>query len=78
MPRTLQTGSVCAMVSTVSSMEAPRLIIVDIIFEVSVERMLALTPLPSPSESTSNMLSGEFITCTRSPQSSSFFFIRLL
>ena len=66
------------MVSTVSSIEAPRLIIVEMIFEVSVERILAFTPLPRPSESTSSMLSGEFITCTRSPQSSSFFFIRLL
>ena len=78
MPRSLQTGRVWAIVSTVSSIEAPRLIIVEIIFDVSVERMFALTPLPRPSERTSSVLSGVFITSTRSPQSSSFFLIRLL
>ena len=45
-------GSVAAMVETHSSSDMPSAIIVDIIFEVSVERILALTPLPSPSAST--------------------------
>ena len=78
MPRSLHTGSVCAIVSTVSSIVAPRFIIVEMIFEVRVERMLALTPLPSPSESTSSVPSAELVIRTRSPQSSSSFLLRLL
>ena len=52
MPRLLQTGSVAAMVSTQSSNRSPAASIVERILLVSVERMLAFTPLPSPSAST--------------------------
>ena len=52
-PRTLHTGSDCRMVSTQSSMAMSLETIVQRILEVRVERMFALTPLPSPSASTS-------------------------
>ena len=50
--RTEQIGRVAAMVSTQSSSESPSAIIVEIIFEVRVERILAFTPLPRPSART--------------------------
>jgi len=49
---TEQTGSVAAIVATHSSIEIPSAIIVEIIFDVRVERILAFTPLPSPSAKT--------------------------
>ena len=51
-PLTEQIGRVAAMVETHSSRQMPSAIIVEMIFDVSVERMLALTPLPSPSART--------------------------
>ena len=45
-------GSVAAMVSTQSSSDRPSAIIVEMIFDVRVDKMLALTPLPRPSAST--------------------------
>ena len=60
-PRTEHIGRVAAMVATHSSSGRPSAIIVDIIFEVRVERMLALTPLPSPSASTMTV---EFSSCS--------------
>ena len=48
---TLQIGSVAAMVDTQSSRVSEFAIIVEIILAVSVERMLAFTPLPRPSAS---------------------------
>ena len=51
-PRTLHTGRVWIMVSMQSSMGMLLETIVQRIFEESVERMLAFTPLPSPSAST--------------------------
>ena len=71
-PRTEHIGSVAAIVSTQSSMESPSAIMVEIIFEVSVERMLAFTPLPSPSASTiTDERSPSSTTSTWSPQSCS-------
>ena len=71
-PRTEQTGSVAAIVATQSSRLSPSAIIVEMILLVSVERMLAFTPLPSPSAST---ITVEFSPCsttsTWSPQSCS-------
>jgi hypothetical protein len=55
MPRCEQTGSVSAMVFTHSSMGSPSAIMVDMIFAVSVDNMLAFTPLPSPSASTTTV-----------------------
>ena len=51
-PRTEHTGSVAAMVPTQSSSESPSAIIVEMMVEVSVDRIDAFTPLPSPSAST--------------------------
>ena len=51
-PRTEQIGRVAAMVDTHSSRDSPSAIMVEMILLVSVERMLAFTPLPSPSAST--------------------------
>ena len=45
-------GSVSAMVSTASRISSPAASMVDIIVDVSVESILALTPLPSPSART--------------------------
>ena len=55
-PRTLHTGRVAAMVSTASTSFMPAAIMVEIILLVSVESMLALTPLPRPSASTSTVV----------------------
>jgi hypothetical protein len=52
MPRVWQTGSVAAMVSTQSSRRSPAASMVESSLEVSVERMFAFTPLPSPSART--------------------------
>jgi type III pantothenate kinase len=71
-PLTEQTGSVAAIVSTHSSRERPSASIVEMIFEVSVERILALTPLPKPSESTTTVeLSSGSTISIWSPQSCS-------
>ena len=71
-PRTEQTGSVAAIVDTHSSRGSPAAIIVEIILDVSVERMLALTPLPSPSARTITVESSFCSTIsTWSPQSCS-------
>ena len=43
--------------------------IVEMIFEVNVDRMFALTPLPSPSASTQMVVSSPEANTTRSPQS---------
>ena len=51
-PRKEHTGRVAAMVDTHSSIGRPAAIIVDMIFDVSVESMLAFTPEPRPSAST--------------------------
>ena len=51
-PRTEQTGSVAAMVETHSSKGKSAAIMVEMILEVSVDRILAFTPLPIPSAST--------------------------
>ena len=51
-PLTEQIGRVLAIVSTQSVMDRPSDIIVEIILPVSVDRILALTPLPSPSANT--------------------------
>ena len=52
-------GSVAAMALTHSSSGSPSAIMVEMMREVRMERILALTPLPSPSASTS--------TCESSP-----------
>ena len=52
-PRTLHTGRDCTIVSMQSSMETSLETIVHRILEVSVERIFAFTPLPSPSARTS-------------------------
>ena len=76
--RTLQTGSVFTMVSTHSSMGMPFSIMVERILLVSVERILAFTPLPRPSARTSvRLLSLRAMISTRSPQSCSPFLFRL-
>ena len=75
--RTLHTGSVFAMVSTTSAMLAPSFSIVDTMVLVSVERILALTPLPRPSASTAMVESGARMIFTLSPQSSSPYLLRL-
>ena len=71
-PRTEQMGRVAAIVDTHSSIERLFAIIVDIIFDVNVDKILALTPLPSPSAKT---ITVEFSFCstisTWSPQSCS-------
>ena len=78
-PRTLQIGRVCAMVSTQSSSVSPSAIMVEMILEVSVERMLAFTPLPNPSASTMTVeLSPCSTTSTWSPQSCSPAWLMLL
>ena len=51
-PRTEHTGSVAAMVDTQSSRLSPSAIMVEMILLVSVDRMLAFTPLPRPSART--------------------------
>ena len=76
--RTLHTGRVWIMVSTVSSRVAPAFIMVAMILEVRVARMLALTPLPRPSDSTTITSSSVRTISTLSPQSSSPFLLRLL
>ena len=69
---TEHTGKVAATVSTQSSSESPSAIMVEIILEVSVESMLALTPLPSPSARTMTVSPlCPSTTSTWSPQSSS-------
>lgn len=51
--------------------------IVEMIFEVNVDRMQALTPLPKPSASTAiNVPSSHVIVLTLSPHSTSFFFYK--
>ena len=45
-------GNVAAIVETQSSSFNPSAIIVEIIFDVSVDKILALTPLPRPSAKT--------------------------
>ena len=71
-PRTEHIGRVAAMVETQSSSFISSDIMVEIILEVRVERMLAFTPLPRPSASTTTV---EFSPCstmsTWSPQSCS-------
>ncbi|MPM94276.1 hypothetical protein SDC9_141422 [bioreactor metagenome] len=73
----LQIGSVFTTVSIVSYISAPPFNIVDVIFAVSVAKMLALTPLPKPSAITTISLSLSLTTCTISPQSSSLYLTRL-
>ena len=51
-PLTEQIGKVAAMVSTQSSIVKPSAIIVEMILDVSVDKILAFTPLPKPSAST--------------------------
>ena len=51
-PRTEQIGKVAAIVETQSSRESPAAIIVEMIFDVSVDKILAFTPLPKPSANT--------------------------
>ncbi len=51
-PLTLHVGSVFSNVSKTSKMSLPRRSIVDAIFDVNVERIFALTPLPKPSLNT--------------------------
>ena len=71
-PRTEHTGNVAAMVETQSSTESPSAIIVEMILAVSVDKMLAFTPLPSPSASTTTEeFSPSSTTSTWSPQSCS-------
>jgi len=66
------------MVATQSSMLIPPATIVEMIFDVRVERMFAFTPLPSPSASTMTSSSSFGEThCTRSPQSVSPSLFRL-
>jgi hypothetical protein len=51
-PLTEHIGKVAAIVETQSSILRPSAIIVEMILEVSVERILAFTPLPRPSANT--------------------------
>ena len=75
-PRTLHTGSVCTTVSTHSSMPTSLDIMVQRILEVRVARMFALTPLPSPSASTTVVCLPSENCSTLSPHSSSPFLLR--
>ncbi len=78
-PRTEQMGRVLAMVCTQSSSDSPCAIMVEIILLVSVDRMLALTPLPSPSANTMTVESSPCsTTSTWSPQSCSPAWLMLL
>ena len=71
-PLTEQTGNVAAIVETHSSIGRPSAIIVDIILDVSVERILAFTPLPRPSARTITVeFSFSSTISTWSPQSCS-------
>ena len=54
-------GSVAAMVATHSSTGSPSAIIVEMMRDVRVDRILAFTPLPSPSAST---ITVEFSSCS--------------
>ena len=69
-------GSVWAMVSTASSTDRPSCSMVMMILEVSDARMLALTPLPRPSERTRMSESCAWTISTLSPQSSSPYLLR--
>ena len=60
-PRTEQIGKVAAIVETQSSKDKPSAIIVEIILEVSVDKILAFTPLPKPSAKT---ITEEFSPCS--------------
>lgn len=60
-PLTEQIGKVAAMVSTQSSIVKPSAIIVEMILDVSVDKILAFTPLPKPSAST---ITVEFSSCS--------------
>ena len=68
---TLQMGKVAAMVSTTSSMVEPSFIMVMMILLVKVASILALTPLPKPSESTKIEDSSVRTISTLSPHNSS-------
>ncbi len=65
-------GKVAAMVSTHDSRLMPLATMVEMIVEVSVDKMLAFTPLPRPSAKTTTWLSSLWsMTSTWSPQSCS-------
>ena len=66
------------MVLTHSSMDIPPALIVARIREVSVARIFAFTPLPSPSASTQMEVSSLDENTARSPQSCSPALIRLM
>ena len=71
-PLTEHIGRVAAIVDTHSSREIPSAIIVEIIFDVRVDKILAFTPLPRPSASTITVESSPCgTTSTWSPQSCS-------
>ena len=75
-PRCLQTGREPAIVSMHSSSGTFAAAIVHKILLVSVDKMLAFTPLPMPSASTRVAPpSAAGIISTLSPQSSSFFLL---
>ena len=76
--RTLHTGSVAAMVSTASTTLAPSCSMVAMMVLVSVERMLAFTPLPRPSARTAMVEFSVRRIWTLSPQSSSLNLLMLL
>ena len=77
--RTEQMGSVAAMALTHSSNGRPSAIMVEMMREVRMERILAFTPLPRPSASTSTEESSPCPTAsTWSPHSSSPTWLMLL
>ena len=76
-PRSEQTGRVLAMVSTASSSVAPEDSMVAMILLVRVDKMFALTPLPSPSASTARAKSSVRVNSTLSPHSSSPYLCKL-
>ena len=71
-------GSVSAIVSTASRISSPAASIVDIIVDVSVDSMLALTPLPRPSARTTIVESSFSTISTWSPHSCSPSWLRLI
>ena len=76
--RSWQIGSVSTIVSTHSSNAAPFKNMVPSILEVSVDKILALTPLPMPSARIRISESSVFRISTLSPQSTSENLFRLL
>ena len=64
-------GRVSIMVLTHSSMDICAAIMVEMMVDVKVDKMLAFTPLPSPSAKTKIVVSPSRAICTMSPQSCS-------